>query len=262
MIRVLQTTLSVIFCAGLLSHSANAAEVIAPKYVRGAFEWQIVESPEMLPQPVWVDNFQTFLEVKLFPKSLYITKFPIMSSEGIELVPSDSQLISFTGAIEGVCTTNPLGEVKRSLFINMRVATNICFIDTDGDTQFDQYFSWAGNLIGSMVVQKRRNTVKPFALEKSDPRQFKSPLPLYLQYDYFAGAVDRLSFSLCMSKNVKRTINGSMPNCLSGPAEVQRSRVPASFEVFGGRFLVKEKREAQLLIEQQAPFQPQPIVIH
>jgi hypothetical protein len=261
----LQVLLALAVCGAEANVSAAAQQVRASKTLRDVFGWQVIDSPAMLPEPVWVDEFHSFVTVEMVPLEHWRAVRPVLDAAGKEIVPAGTSLIGLVGDVKGACTNNPQGPVRHTLLVNVIQASNVCLIDTDKDGRFDQYFAWAGRSIGSIPIPKLRNTLTPASLEAADPRAFPDKLPLYLQYDYFASFVDNLSFGLCLSKDVGRSATmsgaGYYVGCVGREFSVHRSRLPEAFEALGGKFMVKQKDGKRLLIEQVSPIVPQPVLI-
>lgn len=258
---LLRALLPLALCGAVANVPAAAQQVRAEKTLHDFFGWQMLDPPAVLPEPIWVDEFHTFVTMELVPLAHWRSSTPVRDGAGKELVPAGASLIGIIGEVTGACTINPQGPVRHTLMLNITQPTNVCLLDTDKDGRVDQYFAWAGGWVGSISIPKLRTALTPVKLEVADPRSYPSKMPFYLQYDYFASFVDNLSFGLCISQNVRRQGMGYYVGCLGQEYSVHRSRLPEAFEAFGGKFMVKQKDGKRLLIEQISPMTPQPVLI-
>lgn len=243
----------------------QAGPVKVKKTLHAVFGWQILKPPPLPSEPIWVDEFSSFLTMELVPIKLFRAEAAISTSEGAEIVPAGTELIGLIGEADGACTTNPQGAVTAGFFVNKIEATNVCLFDTDKDGKVDQYIPWAGRLVGSVPISKNRNTLTPAALKTLDPAPSKATKPLYLQYSYFASFVNKLDFQLCLEKNVGRSATmsgaGYYVGCLGRGYEAKREPLPSRFEALGAQFSVEEKDGKRLKVRQLTPIVPQPVII-
>jgi hypothetical protein len=263
--------LTLLLCLGfahLVAAKKNSPPVNmvkAPKNLYSAFAWQIAEAPELLSDSIWVSEFSSFLTITLVPATVSQTSAPVMSTLGQQIIPAKTQLIPFVGDTPGMCTTNPPGAVKQTFFINKIESSNYCFLDTDKDGLFDQYFGRAGDVIGTVWIPKERYKLVPFKGDPVDPKSFQLKKNLHLQYNYFASLADSLSFNLCFSKDVPRSANsrgqGYYMGCLAPDTSVSRSKLPRSFSVLGGTFLVEDKGDKRVRVRQTSAIMPQPFIL-
>jgi hypothetical protein len=239
-------------------------QVKAPKYLNSAFAWQIPEAPPMLSEPIRVDKETSFLTVSIKPASASETKAPVLATDGQEIVPAGTKLIPFIGQADGLCTTNPPGDLTVKFFSSSITTNNVCFLDTDKDGRFDQYFSSSAGIIGRVLIPKIRNTIVPFDTNPVSLDSVSLEKKLYVQY-YYGPLGASLAFILCFDQNVPRSSNmrgqGYYSNCLVPGVSVGRSKTPSSFALFGGEFVVEEG-DKHLLVRQSKPIVPQPFILN
>lgn len=218
-----------------------------------------------MSEPVWVDEFHTFLTMKLVPLSAVQTDAEAVTTEGASLVPKGTALLVTVGDAKMACTNNPQGAEKRTFFVNTIAATNTCFIDSDSDGKYDQYFPWAGGTVQSINAPKIRSTVVPFSATKIDPKAAKIERELYLQYSYFASWVNILDFEICLRKDVPRssTMSGAgfYVGCLARGPEAKRLPLPSKLLALGAEFSVEAKEGKRVQVRQLTPIPPQPMII-
>jgi hypothetical protein len=240
-------------------------QVEAPKFLLSNFAWQITEAPSMLSEAIWVDKETSFLTISIVPASAFETTAPVVATDGHQIIPANIKLIPFVGQGDGLCTTNPPGEMTVKFFGSTTKTNNICFLDTDKDELFDQYFASSAGVIGRVVIPKIRNAAVPFGVSSVPVEAAGLTKNLNLQY-YYGPLGASLAFIACFGKDIPRSTNmrgqGYYSDCLVPGASVGRSKMPTSFSLFGAVFAVEEEGEKRLLLRQIKPIVPQPFILN
>lgn len=238
-------------------------QVKAPKFLTSTFAWQISEVPPMLSEPIWVPKETSFLTLSIVPALAFESTSPVMATDGQQIIPANTKLISFIGQADGLCTTNPPGELTVKFFGASTTTNNICFLDTDKDSLLDQYFTSSAGVIGRVLIPRIRHTIVPFSANPTPNKSLELTKNLNLQY-YYGPLGASLEFILCFDKDVTRSasgIQGYYSSCLVPGVPVRRSKTPISFSLLGGVF-VMEEGEKRLLLRQSKPIVPQPFLIN
>jgi hypothetical protein len=242
-----------------------AGQVKAPKYLYSNFAWQISQAPPILSEAIWVDKEISFLTISIVPASASVTTAPVVATDGHQIIPENTKLIPFVGQADGLCTTNPPSEMTVKFFGSSIKTNNICFLDTDKDGLFDQYFASSAGVIGSVVIPKIRNTIVPFGVSSLPIVAVDLTKNLNLQY-YYGPLGASLEFIACFGKDIPRSTNmrgqGYYSGCLVPGASVSRSKMPTSFSLFGAVFVVEEEGDKRLLVRQSKPIFPQPFIMN
>lgn len=238
-------------------------QVKAPKFLLSNFAWQISEHPPMLSEAIWVTKETSFLMLTIVPASASETITPVVATDGQQILPANVKLIPFVGQADGLCTTNPQGELTVKFFGSSTTANNMCFLDSDKDNLFDQYFTSSAGVIGRVVIPKIRNTTVPFSVNPISIASVGFSKNLNLQY-YYGPLGASLEFILCFDKDVQRSSMdgiGFYSNCLVPGVPVGRSKIQSSFSLLGGAFVVEEGAK-RILVRQTKPIIPQPFLLN
>jgi hypothetical protein len=232
--------------------------VIAKKEMKSSFPWKIIKVAPVLNEAIWLDFYQSFTSFVIAPHQEY-TVTDVVSAFGrrnISIRPGD-RLVNFAGDINGVCTTNPVRLQPKFSMSSVPRSDNACYLDTDDDGSFDQAFGWPGGLTGSIVIPKYRAAIKAFTVVKIPDADRSIFQDIYLQYDFVEAFSSKMRFSYCAMPNVDQNFQKS-PRCFIANLGIGKS-LPVEFEVFGGKFILKQvigKRVeiAQISLIEKIPF--------
>jgi hypothetical protein len=223
----------------------------APDRELYTIDWDIV--PHTTPAGAdWVAPFSSFVEGRMLPKAEFQIEAPIVRTNGTR-VAEPSSLIAVTNYSKPLgCQLTLLGEKEIQPYNSKRNVVLGCFLDSDADGAFDQFFD-RSLFIGDFrwnqsLVPKKTEPIAPVRYRRQPFTRAINGIPIYIQYSHFASGIDRLIFDICNDRNVRG--NGA---CLAPQIRIKQSQLPQAFDALGGSFSVIAKEGNRVQVKPIIP---------
>ena len=213
-----------------------------------------VSAPLQAQNGVFVKRRQTILTISRRHKALFQLDSAFQSKLNGTAVPANEKLYPFGRSI--VCTQADFVLSKKGAVDDI---LRHCFLDSDGDRIFERYFrpknSGLTSVIDYVVIpnSKKMESVEGVRISKIEPGP-KDRLPdLHLSFQH-RSILTGVEILVCdreyVSDSVDRNGGG---DCISPQYQIDQFKLPFAFELFGARFVIKEKRGPELLFVQLDP---------
>ncbi len=235
-----------LFGVGLEAQSAHAA-----KREIYTVDWDIapVSGPT---EPVWVKPYSSFAQGKMLVKARFVLDGDAITATGRKVADADGLIVATNFSKSLGCMLTLPGE-RDVLPVNAKRNAELgCLLDSDADGRFDQFFKrslFIGDFTWNQsALPKKMEAITPVSYRRETGPGSMVGIPIYVQYGWFAGGIDRLIFQICNRPNLKGGLS-----CLAPDIRVKQSDSVRIFDALGGRFEVIEKIENRLQIRQIAP---------
>ncbi|MFM5950504.1 MAG: hypothetical protein ACKOPM_14965 [Novosphingobium sp.] len=215
-----------------------------------------VSSSAPVPGGVWTKRRQTILTMRRHYTGLFQLDSAFQSKMSGASVPAGVKLYQFGRSAAIVCADTEIVLNKKGLPDDI---FRHCFLDSNGDRVFDKYFipknSSTTSVFDYIVIPnaKKMESIEGVKISKIaiGPKDALPDLHLSWQHRSILTGVQIL---VCEGEYVddKADLMG-IGNCISPQYQIDRSRLPFPFELFGARFVIKERRGDELLFVQLDP---------
>ncbi|MEQ5787131.1 hypothetical protein J3454_04425 [Erythrobacter sp. NFXS35] len=192
------------------------------------------------------------MQGKMLAKARYVMVGEAVTLAGVKVADGNTLIVATNfGQALGCALTLP-GESEVLPVDSKRNASLGCLLDSDGDGRFDRFFK-RGLFVGDFAwnesaVPKKQEPISPVEYRLEQGPGPMVGIPIYLQYGWYAGAVDQLIFQVCNRPDLKAGLS-----CVAPDIRVKLSARERVFEALGGSFEVIEKIDSRIHVRQLAP---------
>jgi hypothetical protein len=226
------------------------------------FSWRIESVSVPFGTEMSADKRKSFLTLKLLPVGVFQLPAPLsLNTNGLSL-EGGTLLFAYQAKWPVVCTVFDDGAVSRALKAELG-AGKVCFVDSNADGAFDEFFPSQMFLSGTNHIPKKRLPIKPFKMLRYSESISKPAAFLFFQYNGLRANGRKAMFRVCTMPDVSKSTE-SLPYlrpCLAGNLDVDMDGEQRTFGVLGGRFVVTSADVDHASIRQISEFADTAILI-